>query len=143
MELAPFLFAFGNLGLAMSGAGAIVVGPAPWAVLPLGPIQLFLGYCEPPFLLRVQILRGPWFAWLDLPPPRIAFGRSPGHALVALVREWQTLNLAWEIMSSPWFSLYGSLGCDNVLGLRFRWKQWWFSGLIREGGVSLWFGVYF
>ncbi|MGB9756941.1 MAG: hypothetical protein ACPLRP_05565 [Candidatus Bipolaricaulaceae bacterium] len=143
MELAPFLFALGDLGLAMSGAGAIVMGPTPWAVLPFGPIQLFLGYCEPVLILRVHVLRGPWFLWFELPPPRIALGRSPGHALVAALREGQTLNLAWEIMGSPWLSLFGSLGSDNALGLRFRWKEWWLSGLIRKGGLSLWFGVYF
>lgn len=143
MELAPFLFSFGNLALAMSGAGALVWGPTPWLVLPADPAQFFLGYTEPALILRVHILRGPWFLWVEVPPGRIAFGRSPGHALVALVREAQNLNLAWEIMGSPWFSMFGSLGSTNSFGLRLRFRDLWLSPLVREGGLTLWLGFYF
>lgn len=127
----------------MAGAGEVVLGPSPWVVFPLGPVQVFVGYADPPWALRAHLLRGPWFAWLDFPPPRFALGRSPGHALLALVREGPTLNLSWEIMGSPWFSLFGSLGGENTLGLRFRWRGMWWAGLVRRGGLSLWWGVYF
>lgn len=138
-----FLFALADLPVAMAGAGEAVLGPAPWAVLPLGPVQVFAGFTDPPLALRVHFLRGPWFSWLDFPPPRLALGRSPGHALVALVREGSTLYLSWEIMGSPWLSLFGSLGGENTLGLRFRWRKFWAGGVIRQGGLSLWCGVYF
>lgn len=86
---------------------------------------------------------GPWFLWIDLPPPRLALARSPGHAIVALVRDFSRLYLAWEIFAFPGFSLFGSLGGENALGVRFRFRELWVSGLIKDGRLSLWCGFYF
>lgn len=143
MELAVWFWALGTLPLAMGGAGAVAVGPQPWLVLPLGPLQVFVGFAQPPWALRLSLLSGPWFAWIEAPPPRLALGRSPGHALIALVRDPGRVHLGWEIMGSPWLSLFGSLGGDQACGLRLRWKQGWAAALVREGGLSLWGGAYF
>jgi len=85
VELAAFLWALGDLPVAMGQAGEVVLGPEPWLLLPLGPFQIFVGSVSPYLGLRWPIWNGPWFLWVDLPPPRLAFARCPGHALVALV----------------------------------------------------------
>ncbi|MFH1610138.1 MAG: hypothetical protein ABID40_05890, partial [Candidatus Bipolaricaulota bacterium] len=109
----------------------------------LGPLQLFLGAGEPRVAGRVRFLDGPWFAWLDLPPPRLALGRAPGYALVALVRGSSDLNLAWEITASPNLSLFGSLGHETACGVRLRRGLLWGAALVRGGGLTLWCGLSF
>ncbi len=143
MELAAFLWALGDLPAAMTGGGELVLGPEPWFLLPLGPFQLFLGKTEPHWGLRVRLMDGPWFLWLDVPPPRIALGRAPGYALLALVRSPSALNLAWELTLAPELSLFGSLGDEMALGLRLYLRPLWGAALIRKGELSLWLGFSF
>lgn len=140
MELAAFLWALGDLPAAMAGTGELSLGPQPWALIPLGSLQVFLGATDPPFALRVQVLDGPWFAWLDLPPPRFVLGRAPGYALVAVAREPAGVNLAWEITASPSLSMFGSLGFELACGVRVRWRGMWGAALVRGGGLTLWAG---
>lgn len=142
MELAVWMWALGTLPLAMAGGGAVALGPQPWLILPLGPAQLFLGATEPPWALRLHLLLGPWFLWVEV-PPRVALARAPGHALVALVRTETGLSLGWEISGEPWLSLFGSLGMDNALGVRLRHRDLWGALLIRQGGLSAWCGLCF
>ncbi len=142
MQLAAFLWTLGSVPLAMAGGGAVAVGPQPWFALPIGPVQLLLSVGEPFLSGRLHLLRGPWFAWTEL-PPRLALGRAVGPAWLALVRGFPDLNLAWEIMASPHLSLWGSLGDDNACGLRVRWSRLWAAALIRQGGLTLWCGLYF
>ncbi|MBC7222328.1 hypothetical protein H5T56_05045 [Candidatus Bipolaricaulota bacterium] len=143
MELAVFFWALGDLPAAMSGGGEFVLGPEPWFLLPLGPFQLFLGKSEPNLGLRLRLLDGPWFLWFDVPPPRVAVGRAPGYALLALVRSPSELNLSWELLCGPELSLFGSLGDEMALGLRVYLRPLWGAALIREGGLSLWLGFSF
>ncbi len=142
MELGVWMWALGTLPLAMAGGGGLALGPQPWLILPFAPVQLFLGRTEPPWALRLHLLVGPWFLWAEV-PPRVALARAPGHALLALVRTETGLSLAWEISEEPGFSLFGSLGVDNALGLRMRRKYLWGAILIRQGGISAWCGLYF
>jgi hypothetical protein len=141
--MAAFLWALGDVPTAMTGAGAIVVGPQPWALVPLGPLQFFFGAGTPRVAVRVRFLDGPWFAWLDLPPPRLALGRALGPTVVALVRGPADLYLAWEVIASSHVSVFGSLGHETGCGLRFRWSHLWAAALIRHGGLTLWFGLSF
>ncbi|MEW6216998.1 MAG: hypothetical protein AB1543_04900 [Candidatus Bipolaricaulota bacterium] len=143
MELAAFLWALGTVPVAMAGGGTVGLGPQPWLLLSLEPLQLFIGAGAPTVGGRLRILTGPWFAWLDLPPPRIALGRAIGPAWLALVRGLADLNLAWEVMASSHLALFGSLGHENACGLRFRWTPLWAAALIRHGGLTLWCGLYF
>ncbi|MCS7239914.1 MAG: hypothetical protein NZ651_01510 [Candidatus Bipolaricaulota bacterium] len=143
MGIGVWFWALGTLPLAMAGAGGVALGPQPWLTFPVGPVQTFLGWTDPPWAVRVPILDGPWFAWVEVPPLRLAVGRSPGHALVALVRDPKNLYFSWEILGAPWFSLFGSLGGENACGLRLRWKELWAAALIRKGDFSLWCGAYF
>lgn len=143
MEIAAFLWALGDLPAAMVGGGEVVLGPQPWALLPLGPFQLFLGAGEPRVAGRVRFLDGPWFAWLDLPPPRLALGRALGPTVVALVRGLADLHLAWEIMAPPNLTMFGCLGHEIGCGFRFRWLQLWAAALVRQGGLTLWCGLSF
>lgn len=143
MGIGVWFWALGMLPVAMGGGGAVALGPQPWLILPAGPIQAFVGFTEPPWALRLPILHGPWFAWIEVPPWRLALGRSPGHALVALVRDQKQVYLGWEIMGSPWLSLFGSLGGDCACGLRLRWREIWACALIRNGDLALWCGAYF
>ncbi|MBC7170656.1 hypothetical protein H5T54_07020 [Candidatus Bipolaricaulota bacterium] len=143
MELAAFLWALGDVPVAMAGGGDIVLGPQPWLLLPAGPLQVFVGVGDPPMAGRIHILRGPWFTWVDLPPPRLALGRAIGPAWLALVRGLGDLQLAWEVMASSHLALFGSLGHENACGLRFRWTRLWAAALIRQGGLTLWCGAYF
>jgi hypothetical protein len=143
VELAAFLWALGDLPVALGGAGEVVLGPEPWFLLSVPPFQIFMGSASPHLGFRWHLWMGPWFLWIDLPPPRLALARSPGHALVALVRDFSRLYLAWEIFDFPGFSLFGSLGGENALGMRFRLGELWLSGLIKDGRLSLWCGFYF
>jgi len=143
VELAAFLWVLGTVPVAMAGGGTVGLGPQPWLLLSLEPLQLFIGAGEPTVGGRLRILTGPWFAWLDLPPPRIALGRAIGPAWLALVRGLADLNLAWEVMASSHLALFGSLGHENACGLRFRWTPLWAAALIRHGGLTLWCGLYF
>jgi hypothetical protein len=143
VELAAFLWALGTVPVAMAGGGTVALGPQPWLLFPLGPLQLFVGVGEPAVGGRVRILTGPWFAWLDLPPPRIALGRAIGPAWLALVRGLGDLHLGWEVMASSHLALFGSLGDENACGLRFRWTRVWAAALIRQGELTLWCGLSF
>lgn len=136
------MWALGMLPLSMAGGGALALGPQPWLVLPVGPVQVFLGLAPPSAAVRFPLLSGPWFLWVEL-PPRVALARAPGHALVALVRTETGLSLAWEISEQPWLSLFGSLGMDDALGIRLRHRHLWGAFLIRQGGFTLWCGLYF
>jgi len=109
VELAAVLWALGDVPLAMAGSGAVVLGPQPWLLLPLGPLQLFVGAGEPRAGARIHVVGGPWFGWADLPPPRLALGRAVGPAWLARVRGLH-LHLAWEVMASPHLTVFGSLG---------------------------------
>lgn len=141
MELAAFLWALGDLPAAMAGTGEIALGPDPWVLLPLGRLQLFFspGLAVP--RARLRILSGPWFLWLDLPPPRLALGRAPAYALVALVRGPEGVNLAWELPAAPWLSVFGSLGSELGCGFRVRSQPLWGEFLVRGGELSLWLGL--
>jgi len=143
VEIAAFLWALGDLPAAMAGGGEVVLGPQPWALLPLGPLQVFLGAGASRVAGRVRLLDGPWFAWLDLPPPRLALGRALGPTVVALVRGFADLDLAWEIMASPNLTLFGSLGHEIGCGFRLRWSWLWTAALVRQGGLTLWCGLSF
>lgn len=143
MELAAFLWALGTVPVAMAGGGTLVLGPQPWALMPIGSLQLFVGVGEVKVGGRFRILTGPWFAWLDLPPPRVALGRAIGPAWLALVRGLGDIQLAWEVMASSHLALFGSLGYENACGLRLRWTSLWAAALIRHGGLTLWCGLYF
>lgn len=143
MELAAFLWALGDLPLAMAGSGAVALGPQPWLLLPLGPLQVFVGAGEPPVAVRIHVLRGPWFGWTDLPPPRVAVGRAVRPAWLTLVRGQAALSLAWELMASPSLSLMGTVGDEASCGLRLKRACLWAAALIRQGGLSLWCGLYF
>ncbi|MBC7220492.1 hypothetical protein H5T55_03285 [Candidatus Bipolaricaulota bacterium] len=98
---------------------------------------------RPPIAGRIHVLRGPWVAWLDLPPPRLALGRAIGPAWLALVRGLGDLNLAWEAMASPHLTVFGSLGYEGGCGFRVRWSRWWAAALVHRGGLTLWCGAYF
>lgn len=142
MELAAFHWALGGLPAAMAGQGEIAFGPEPWLLFPLGRIQIFLpvgGKVE----VRLRILQGPWFLWLDLPPPRLSLGRAPSEALVAVTLGQQGINLAWEIVASHWLSLFGSLGSELGCGFRARLGRGWGEILVRNGDISLWCGLSF
>ena len=141
MELATLLWALGDLPAAMAGTGELALGPAPWVLLPLGNLQLFWTPDLPVPKARLRLLSGPWFLWLDLPPPRIALGRAPAYALVALVRGPEGVNLAWELPAAPWLSVYGSLGSELFCGLRFRAHPTWGALLVNGGELSLWAGL--
>lgn len=143
MELAAFVWAVGDLPVAMAQVGQLVLGPQPWLLLSFPPLQVFVGSTAPYLGLRLHLWSGPWFLWLDLPPPRIALARCLGPALVAIVGDPVNFYFAWEIFGTPRFTLFGTLGGENVLGLRWRARKIWFSGLIRKGGLSLWCGLYF
>ena len=143
MELAAFLWALGHVPAAMAGSGTLALGPQPWSLLPLGPLQLFFGVGEPSVGGRIRILTGPWFAWLDLPPPRLALGRAIGPAWLALICGRATLQLAWEVAASSSLSVFGSLGGEIGCGIRVRGPRLWAAGLIRHGGLTLWCGLYF
>lgn len=143
MELAALLWALGDLPVAMAGAGAAALGPQPWLLLPVGRLQIFVGTGKPAVGARLHVLRGPWFAWADIPPPRLALGRAIGLAWLALVRGRAELNLAWEVMASGYLSLFGSLGDEIGCGVRLKRARLWAAALIRQGGVSLWCGLYF
>ncbi len=143
MELAAFLWELGDLPVAMAGSGSAVLGPQPWLLLPVGPLQIFAGVGEPLLAGRIHLLRGPWFAWLDLPPPRVALGRAIAPAWLAVVRGLADLSLAWEVMASQHLSLFGSLGDEIGCGVRLRGSRLWAAALIRRGGLTLWCGLYF
>ncbi|QAA77011.1 MAG: hypothetical protein BIP78_1245 [Candidatus Bipolaricaulis sibiricus] len=138
-----FLWALGDLPVAMAGAGGVVVGPQPWIALPIGPLQLFVGAGQPRVAGRAHLLRGPWFAWLDLPPPRVALGRAIAPAWIALAGTPAELSLAWEVLASPLLSLFGSLGSEIGFGIRLRGSWCWAAALVRQGGLTLWCGAYF
>lgn len=135
------LWALGDLPAAMAGTGELALGAEPWILLPLGNLQLFWtpGLALP--VARLRLLSGPWFLWLDLPPPRIALGRAPAYALVALVRGEEGTNLAWELTPAPWLSAYGSLGAELFCGFRFRADPWWATFLVKGGELSWWCGL--
>ncbi|MGC9530516.1 MAG: hypothetical protein ACP5G2_07940 [Candidatus Bipolaricaulaceae bacterium] len=141
VELAIMLWALGDLPAVTSGLGELALGPAPWLLAPLGKLQHFWtpGLAAP--AARLRLLEGPWFLWLDLPPPRLALGRAPGYALVALVRGPEGLNLAWELTAAPWLSAFGSLGEWLLCGLRARGDSLWGALVVRGGELSLWAGV--
>jgi len=143
MELAVVLWALGELPAAMAGTGEVVLGPQPWLLLPWEKLQLFWspGLALP--LTRLRLMEGPWFLWLDLPPPRIALGRAPAYALVALTRGPEGVNLAWEIPAAPWISLFGSLGTEPFCGLRFRRHPLWAALLVKGGEGWWWCGLSF
>jgi len=143
VELAALVWALGDVPLAMAGGGALALGPQPWLLLPLGPLQLFVGSGEPRVGGRIHVLRGPWFAWADLPPPRVALGRAIGPAWLALVRGADALTFAWELMASSYLSLFGTVGDEARCGVRLKRAQLWAAALIRQGGLSLWCGLYF
>jgi len=144
VELASFVWALGYLPAAMAGGGAIALGPEPWFLLPIGPLQFFVGVSDKPGLgLRLRVLDGPWFLWVDVPSPRVAVGRAPSYALLAFVRSPVGLNLAWELTFGPELSLFGSLGDEMALGLRLYFWPFWSSALVRKGEMSLWFGFSF
>lgn len=143
MELAAFLWALADLPVAMSEAGNVVLGPQPWILLPAGPVQLFLGARQPRVAGRVHLLRGPWFAWADLPPPRLALGRALAPAWLAVRGPLGGPSVAWEVLASPRLSLFGSLGGEVGCGIRLRGPHLWAAALIRQGGLTLWCGAYF
>ncbi|MCX7750219.1 MAG: hypothetical protein N2320_01425 [Candidatus Bipolaricaulota bacterium] len=143
MGPAAFLWALGEVPSAMAGNGVLALGPEPWALLPAGPFQLFLGAGEPRVGGRVRLLRGPWFAWADLPPPRLALGRTTPSAWLALVGNREGLNLVWEVQAPPALSLFGTLGDEAACGVRLRWRSLWSAAIVRGGGLTLWCGLYF
>jgi len=143
MELAVLLWGLGDLPAAMAGMGELALGPQPWILLPLDRLQLFW---TPGLLVpraRLRFLTGPWFLWLDLPPPRLALGRAPAYALVAVARDPGGVNLAWELTAAPWLSVYGSLGSELFCGWRFRLHPAWATFLIKGGELSWWCGLSF
>lgn len=141
MELAVLLWGLGDLPAAMAGVGELALGPQPWILLPLNRLQVFLtpGLAVPK--ARLRLLTGPWFLWLDLPPPRLVLGRAPAYALLALARDPAGVNLAWELTPAPWLSVYGSLGSELFCGWRFRSHPAWATFLIKGGDLSWWFGL--
>lgn len=141
MELATLLWALGDLPAAMAGTGELALGPEPWLLLPLGNLQLFWTWDQVVPFARLRLLSGPWFLWLDLPPPRIVLGRAPAYALVAFSRGPEGMNLAWELTASPWLSTFGSLGGELFCGLRFRAHPAWGALLVKGGELSLWGGL--
>ena len=143
MELAVLLWGLGDLPAAMAGLGEIALGPQPWILLPLGRLQLFWTPGLPAPKARLRLLEGPWFLWLDLPPPRIALGRAPAYALLALARGQDGVNLAWELTPAPWLSVYGSLGAELFCGYRFRLHPAWATALIKGGELYWWGGFSF
>ncbi|RLE28967.1 hypothetical protein DRJ54_05570 [Candidatus Acetothermia bacterium] len=141
MELAALLWALGDLPAAMAGTGELALGPQPWFLLPLGRLQLFWTPGLPVPKARLRLLTGPWFLWLDLPPPRIALGRAPAYALLALARGPEGVDLAWEFTPAPWLSVYGGLGAELFCGLRFHLHPAWATFLIEGGELSWWCGL--
>lgn len=139
MEVGAFLWALGTVPLAMAGVGALALGPEPWALLPIGPVQVFVGAGEPRVGVRIRLLRGPWFAWAEAPPLRLALGRAIAPAWLAFVGG----SLAWELQASPALSLFGALGGETACGVRVRGIRTWAAALIRRGGLTLWCGLYF
>ncbi len=141
MELALLMWALGDLPAAMAGEGAVALGPAPWITLPPDRLQLFWtpGLAVP--RARLRLLDGPWFLWLDMPPPRVGFGRVPAYALVALVNGPEGLDLAWEITAAPWLSAYGSLGSEPFAGFKLRSDPLWGALQVKGGRLSLWLGA--
>ncbi len=142
MILVTTLFAFGDLAAAMGWTGEVVLGPAPYVFLPLGPVGIsFGGETMPAF--RFQVLSGPTFLWADLPPPRLGLGRALGPILLGLIWAPPRAVLCWEIPLSSQGSVFGALGGETFLGLRLRLSPAWLGGMIRGGELSLWCGFYF
>lgn len=143
MGVGAFLWALGTVPLAMAGGGALAVGPEPWALLPIRPVQVFIGTANPWVGGRIRLLRGPWFAWAEAPPLRLALGRAIAPAWLAVVGGSSGVNLAWELQASPELSLFGALGGETACGVRVRGITTWAAALIRGGGLTLWCGLYF
>lgn len=143
MGVGAFLWALGTAPLAMAGGGALAIGLEPWALLPIGPVQVFVGAGEPKVGGRLRLLRGPWFAWAEAPPLRLALGRAIPSAWLALVGGSSGASLAWELQASPALSLFGALGGETACGVRVRGIRAWAAALIRRGGLTLWCGLYF
>ncbi len=143
MEVGAFLWALGTVPLAMAGGGALALGPEPWALLPAGPVQIVVGASEPRVGGRIRLLRGPWFAWAEAPPLRLALGRAIAPAWLALVGGSSGMNVVWELQASPKLSLFGALGGEKACGIRVRGIKTWAAALIRRGGLTLWCGLYF
>ena len=144
LALVVVLFSFGDLPVAMGWTGEVLLGPAPYVFLPLGPVGIsFGGEAMPSF--RVRLLSGPTIAWVDIPHPgfRLGIGRALGPVLLALVWEPPRAVLSWEIPLTPCYSVFGALGGETFLGLRARTGWSWVGGLIRGGDFSLWSGFYF
>ena len=144
LALVVVLFAFGDLPAAMGWTGEVIVGPAPYVFVPIGPVGIsFGGETMPTF--RMQFLPGPTVAWADLPPPtlRLGVGRALGPVLLALVWEPPRAVLTWEIPLAPRYSVFGALGGETFLGFRVRIPDGWIGGLIRGGELTLWSGFYF
>ncbi len=143
MELALLMWALGDLPAAMVGEGAVALGPSPWIILPFDRLQVFWtpGLALP--RVRLRLLDGPWFLWLDVPPPRLALGRVPAYALVALVNGPEGLNLAWEVTAAPWLAAYGSLGGELFAGFKFYHDPLWGALQVRGGKLDIWLGASF
>lgn len=141
MELAILLWEVGTLQAAMAGVGELALGPQPWFLLPLGKLQLFWapGLSLP--RARIRLLEGPWFLWLDLPPPRVSLGRAPGYALVALSRGPRGPELAWELTPAPWLSLLGAFGPLPWCAVRARTGAAWAQLTVLRGEGVLAFGL--
>ncbi len=144
LALVAVLFAFGDLPTAMGWTGEVLLGPAPHVFVPIGPVGISFGGETMP-ALRVRALAGPTCLWLDLPPPRfrLGIGRALGPVLLACVWEPPRAVLSWEIPLSPRHSVFGALGGEAFLGLRWRGPGIWLGGVIRGGELSLWSGFYF
>lgn len=144
LSLVGLLLGFGDLPAAMGWTGEVVLGPAPYVFVPIGPVGIsFGGEAMPTF--RIRALPGPTHLWVDIPPPalRLGIGRSLGPALVALILEPSGGTLSWEIPLTPRASAFGALGREAFLGGRWRLRGAWIGGLIGGGALWLWLGFYF
>jgi hypothetical protein len=137
VELATLMWELGSLPAAMAGAGELGLGPQPWVILPLGKLQIFWtpGLSVPG--ARVRLLEGPWFLWLDLPPPRVSLGRAPGYVLVAISRGPYGPELAWELTPAPWLSVLGALGVRPWCAVRARLGAAWAQLTVFRGEGEL------
>jgi len=144
LTLVATLFAFGDLPAAMGWSGEVLLGPAPYVFVPIGPVGVSFGGETMP-VFRIRVSSGPTIAWFDLPPPvlRLGVGRALGPILLALIWEPARAVLSWEIPLSPRFSAFGALGGEAFLGVRYRLPGIWLGGMIRGGELSLWSGFYF
>ncbi len=143
MELALLSAVAFDLPSAMAGFGDITLGPTPTLVLPLGAFQVSLSVPGPTGFVRLRVLDGPSFLWLDIPPPCLGVGRALGQALVAVVRSPAGPRLSWEVSATPALSILGVLGDPSSCGVRFRYGRWHTGFAIEGGAIRLWFGRLF